>query len=209
MPPADLYLKHLNWLAYLSPAECQAAGVHDGEEFLARLLQGKLDLRRCPGLSRQKRYALQVALTGLKDPPSVEALPLPQPVPAGLHELNEPGPEAPVLVTGNSEITLTVLTAVLATTVSPFYLLLVDCRGDTVDMAMIYESLTAPRIVAALEATELAARLTSRRLILPGLAAALKEPLENLTTWEVVSGPICALELPLFLGDYWQPPAAW
>lgn len=208
MPEADLYLQHLNWLPYLSPAECQAAGSRDCREFLARLQQGELDLQHCPGLSATKRHALQVALAGTKIIPPVAALPLPQPIQAGLHELNEPGPEAPVLVTGNSEITLTVLTAVLATTISPFYLLLVDCRGDTVDMAMIYESLTAARIAAALQAADLAAKVGRRRLLLPGLAAPLKDSVAALTSWEVSIGPVCALELPLFFGDYWQPPAA-
>ena len=55
-----------------------------------------------------------------------------------------------MLVSGNSEITLTVLSAVLATTVSPFYLLLVDTLGDTLDMALIYERFTPAKVTAAL-----------------------------------------------------------
>ena len=69
-----------------------------------------------------------------------------------------PGPEAPLLVTGNSEFTLTVLTGLLALTVSPFYLLLVDTRGDTADMAMIYRSFTPQRLDQALETHRLAER---------------------------------------------------
>lgn len=205
MPPADLYLLRLQWLPYLTLDECRACGFQSCEEFLARLQNGEINLSTCTAFSPPKRFALQFALTGAATIPPVEALPLPQPTRAGLYEINRPGPEAPVLITGNSEITLTVLTAVLATTTSSFYLLLVDSRGDTVDMAMIYESLTAARIAAALEAERLADRVSQRRLVLPGLAASLQKPLQALCGWEVQVGPICALELPLFFGDYWQP----
>jgi CO dehydrogenase/acetyl-CoA synthase gamma subunit (corrinoid Fe-S protein) len=46
-----------------------------------------------------------------------------------------------------------------------------------------------------------------RTLIIPGLAASLAQPLGAATGWEIRVGPICALELPLYFGDYWLPPA--
>ena len=206
MPPADLYLLRLQWLPYLTPAECRAAGAAGCEDFLARLQNGSLDLEQAPGLTPQKRYALHLALQGAALVPPVPAMALPQPTPPGLHEINHPGPQAPVLVTGNSEITLTVLSAVLATTISPFYLMLVDTLGDTLDMALIYERFTPAKVAAALETAALAARVQDRTLIIPGLAAALAEPLAQATGWAVRVGPICALELPLYFGEYWQPP---
>jgi acetyl-CoA decarbonylase/synthase complex subunit gamma len=109
-------------------------------------------------------------------------------------------------VSGNSEITLTVLSAVLATTVSPFYLLLVDTLGDTLDMALIYERFTPAKVNGALQEAHLVHKVHHRTLIIPGLAAALAEPLAAATTWQVSVGPICALELPLYFGEYWQPP---
>jgi acetyl-CoA decarbonylase/synthase complex subunit gamma len=99
-----------------------------------------------------------------------------------------------------------VLTAVLALTVSPFYLLLVDCRGDTADMAMIYRSFTPQRLDQSLTANNLAVKVTHRRLIIPGVLKPLREELAGYTGWEIVPGPICAGELPLFMGDAWQPP---
>jgi hypothetical protein len=38
------------------------------------------------------------------------------------------------------------------------------------------------------------------------LASTLHEPVAAATGWEVRVGPICALELPLYFGTYWQPP---
>ncbi len=138
--------------------------------------------------------------------PSLE---LPRPTPPDLYELNHPDAASPVLVTGNSEFTLTVLTGLLAATVSPFYLLLVDCRGDTVDMAMVYESFTPERLRRGLEAHGLSSRLNHRRLLIPGFCAPLKDELARVTGWEIVAGPVCAGELPLFLGDAWQPPPGY
>jgi CO dehydrogenase/acetyl-CoA synthase gamma subunit (corrinoid Fe-S protein) len=206
MPPADLYLLRLQWLPYLTRKECQAAGAENCEDFLARLQNGSLKLEDAAGLSSQKRYALQLALEGADLVPPVEAMALPQPIPAGLHEINSPGPEAPVLVSGNSEITLTVLSAVLATTVNPFYLLLVDTFGDTLDMALIYERFTPSKVAAALADAGLAQKVRHHSLIIPGLASTLHEPVAAATGWEVRVGPICALELPLYFGTYWQPP---
>ena len=162
---------------------------------------------RLPQLSPGKRYALSLALRAEEVLPKVQSLEFPRPLPPELFEINDPGPEAPVLVTGNSEFTLTVLTGLLALTVSPFYLLQVDTRGDTADMAMIYRSFTPQRLDQALEAHRLAGRLTHRRLIIPGVLAPLKEELAGyLSGWTILPGPICAAELPLFLGDQWQPP---
>ena len=98
------------------------------------------------------------------------------------------------------------MTGILATTVSPFFLLLADCRGDTVDMSMIFRSFTPQRLDQSLEANGLAGRVSHRRLILPGILAPLREELAAYTGWEITVGPICAAELPLFMGEAWQPP---
>ena len=151
-----------------TPEECRAAGAESCEDFLGRLQNRSLKLQDAPGLSPQKRYALQMALQGADLVPPVEAMGLPQPTRPGLYEINTPGPQAPVLVSGNSEITLTVLSAVLATTVSPFYLLLVDTLGDTLDMALIYERFTPAKVTAALGEAHLADKVQHRTLIIPG-----------------------------------------
>ena len=136
----------------------------------------------------------------------MQSLEFPRPLTPALFELNDPGPDAPLLVTGNSEFTLTVLTGLLALTVSPFFLLQVDTRGDTADMAMIYRSFTPQRLDQALETHKLAERLSHRELIIPGVLAPMKEELAGyLTGWTILPAPICAAELPLFLGDKWQP----
>lgn len=203
---ANLYVDKIDLAPYLSPADCPGAGVADGPQLAAKLMEGVIRPQDCSGLGPVKRYALSLALRAAEILPPIQSLEFPRPLPPDLFEINDPGPEAPVLVTGNSEFTLTVLTGLLALTVSPFYLLQVDTRGDTADMAMIYRSFTPQRLDQALEARKLADRLRHRQLIIPGVLAPLKEELAGyLTGWTIRPGPICAAELPLFLGDQWQP----
>ncbi|MBW1990699.1 MAG: hypothetical protein JRI59_00945 [Deltaproteobacteria bacterium] len=203
---ADLYLDRIDLAGYLTPEECEAAGVQEARELAAALQEGRLRLEDCPFFPSWKRYALSLALRAAEVLPPVPSLELPRPVPPELYDLNEPGPEAPILVTGNSEFTLTVLTAILATTVSPFYLLLVDCRGDTVDMAMVFQSFKPERLRQALAHHDLAGKVSHRRLIIPGWCAPLKDDLARETGWEILAGPVCAGELPLFMGEAWRPP---
>jgi CO dehydrogenase/acetyl-CoA synthase gamma subunit (corrinoid Fe-S protein) len=203
---ADLYVDRIDLARYLTTAEVRQSGARDARDLAARLQHGTLSLAECSFFSPVKRYALSLALKAAEVLPPVPSLELPRPVPPELFELNDPGSGAPVLVTGNSEFTLTVMTGMLATTVSPFYLLLVDCRGDTVDMAMVFRSFTPQRLTQSLDGHRLAARLDHRRLLLPGILAPLKEELAAYTGWEIQVGPICAAELPLFLGEAWQPP---
>jgi CO dehydrogenase/acetyl-CoA synthase gamma subunit (corrinoid Fe-S protein) len=207
MLKADLYVDRIDLAPYLTPEECRGLGGPDCVQVAARLKDGSLAPEDCRALSPARRQALSLAVRALDVLPVVQSLELPRPVPPDLFEINEPGPDAPLLVTGNSEFTLAVVTGLLALTVSPFYLLVVDTRGDTVDMSMIYRSFTPQRLDQGLEAHRLADKVRRRRLIIPGVVAPLKEELAAYTGWEVRVGPICVAELPLFLGEAdWQPP---
>jgi CO dehydrogenase/acetyl-CoA synthase gamma subunit (corrinoid Fe-S protein) len=207
MLKANLYVDTIEIAPYLTPEECQGLGGGDCARVAARLKEGSLKPEDCRALSPAKRQALSLAVRALEVLPVVQSLELPRPVPPELYEINEPGPEAPLLVTGNSEFSLAVVTGLLAHTVSPFYLLLVDTRGDTVDMSMIYRSFTPQRLDQGLEAHRLAEKVRPRQLIIPGVVAPLKEELAAYTGWDIRVGPICVAELPLFLGEaYWQPP---
>jgi CO dehydrogenase/acetyl-CoA synthase gamma subunit (corrinoid Fe-S protein) len=75
-------------------------------------------------------------------------------------------------------------------------------------MSMIYRSFTPQRLDQGLETHRLAAKLTHRQLIIPGVVGPLREELASYTGWDIRVGPICIAELPLFLGEaFWQSPA--
>jgi CO dehydrogenase/acetyl-CoA synthase gamma subunit (corrinoid Fe-S protein) len=161
----------------------------------------------CPFLSDNKRRAFQLALRAKQVLPSVAALDLPRPASTGLVPINHADEDSLVLITGNSEFTLEVVTGMMAFTLSPFWLLIVDCRGDTVDMAMVYQSLQPEKIRTSLQETPLYRNHRRMEVILPGFAAPLKQAFEVVTDWRIRVGPICIAELPLYLGDEWELPA--
>jgi acetyl-CoA decarbonylase/synthase complex subunit gamma len=117
--------------------------------------------------------------------------------------MNEPDENSLVLATANNSLTFEVLTTVWAQGVTPAYLLLVDCLGNTVDMAMVFGEFKPERLKQALTRSGLEVRLSHRRIIVPGLTAPLAEQFREATEWDIEVGPICAAELPLFLGDSW------
>jgi acetyl-CoA decarbonylase/synthase complex subunit gamma len=160
----------------------------------------------CPTLDTNSAHALEVVLSLETVLPQVEVTLHPVQGLTGLHGVNDPGPSSPVLVTGNALVTQEVIMALLSTTTAPFHVLFVDSLGHTVDMAVLYGTFTSKRVVEALESSRWDSPAGSRELILPGLAAALRQEVEARTGWRVRVGPICIGELPLFLGGYWSPP---
>ncbi|MFH1437091.1 MAG: hypothetical protein ABIJ56_15395 [Pseudomonadota bacterium] len=203
---ANLYADRIDLAAYLTPAECGAGGTCTPDELAAGLKAGTIRVEDCPGLSPGKSYALSLALRAGNIMPAVPMLTMPRPVPTDLIELNNPGPDSPLLVTGNSEITLAVMTGVLSTTVSPLYLLLVDCNGDTVDMAKVLHSFTGERLKKAMEDHAVASKVGHCSMIVSGWLEPYLEELAGAVGWDIEVGPVCAAELPLYLGDKWKPP---
>jgi CO dehydrogenase/acetyl-CoA synthase gamma subunit (corrinoid Fe-S protein) len=138
--------------------------------------------------------------------PDVEVYQHPSPSPTGLFPINQPRKHSPVLLSGNSKLTVEVLTAVLSTTASPFWYLVVDTDGHTVDMAMVYNAFTAERAAKSVLQNGLNQTAPEAELFLPGFAAPIKEELAEITHRPVTIGPICAAEMPLFFGkrNSWQ-----
>jgi CO dehydrogenase/acetyl-CoA synthase gamma subunit (corrinoid Fe-S protein) len=201
---ADLYLNRIDFLRYLPGSDCRECGVSSCAAFLQQFKEGNRGAADCPSLPRHREAALRLALSAHEILPAVPALDLPRPGFQGLMEINNPEDNSPILVSGNNQFTQEVVTTLMAATVSPFRLLFVDCRGDTVDMAMIYDSLTAEGIRRSLGEAALLGRRQGLELILPGFASRLREPLERETGCRVRVGPLCIAELPLFLGERWH-----
>ena len=109
-----------------------------------------------------------------------------------------------MLITGNSRLTHEVLLAVLSTATRPIRMLSVDTGGHTVDMSLVYETLTSEAVAHAIGASEAEAGGFSGRLILPGLAEKLAPSVSERLGRAVEVGPVCAAELPLFFGTEWN-----
>jgi CO dehydrogenase/acetyl-CoA synthase gamma subunit (corrinoid Fe-S protein) len=203
---ADLYLDKIDFRRYLSQTVCAECGLSSCKEFLDAVKSGTKNPHDCSFISRNQSYALE-AISKIKELwPDVPVLTHPRPSFAGVMELNDPAPDSLVLISGNNEYTEQVIMTVLGTTICPFFVLFADTDGNTVDMAMIYQTLTAERICNSLRQAGLDKKSTSKVLMIPGLSASLKEGVESMTGWNVRVGPVCAAELPLFLSEICVPP---
>lgn len=203
---ADLYASTVDPAKYLGTRCCDGCGFSSCAEWLEKLRKGQAKVLDCKFLDPNKVYPLEIVLSLEEILPPVEIPQHPVEGLKGIYELNDPGPDDPVLVTGSAAITQEVLLAVLSTTSAPFHLLFVDTRGHTIDMAMIYETFTPEQVSRALIESRLEEKVRRREIILPGLARSLKEPIEAITKWKVTVGPVCAGELPLFMADHWTRP---
>jgi CO dehydrogenase/acetyl-CoA synthase gamma subunit (corrinoid Fe-S protein) len=203
---ANLYIDEINFLKYLNKNGCIQCGFSSCEEFINAIIKGIKKPHDCPLISRNKAYAFEV-IQKIKDLwPDVPLLMHPRPALTGLVELNTPDSGSLVLISGNNEFTEQILLTVLSTTVCPFFIIFVDTDGNTVDMAMVYQTLTAERVKKALQDTKIEAKVKRRELIIPGLSSSIKDGIEKLTGWNVRVGPKCAAELPLFMSEIWIPP---
>jgi acetyl-CoA decarbonylase/synthase complex subunit gamma len=127
-------------------------------------------------------------------PPEVPMIVEPQPVSVGILEINSPGRDSPVIVTCNYLHTHTLLGEILIHAGVDCHILSMDTGGDPVDMAVVKGKFTGDAVKEAAEDSGLAEKTDHTRLILPGLCE-----VDKVDGWEVVKGPVCALELPLFL----------
>lgn len=202
---ADAYLDRIDFLRYLPQTDCGACGEKTCEEFVQGLKRGEKQPPDCPELSEGLYYPFQIALEADHTLPKFTCVTDPRPGPIGLVEINRPREESPLLISGNHVHTQDVLMSILSTTSSPFFLLFSDTKGNTVDMAVIFEALTAKQIRKDVQTSDVLDRISNKEVIIPGLAAAVGYELKQSTDWNIIVGPICAAELPLFLADRWIP----
>ncbi len=120
----------------------------------------------------------------------------------GLRRVGNPGPEAPVLVTGNFEHTVERLEEILAG--YDVWLLVADSAGINVWCAAGVGDFDENKIIDVVEATGLADLVRHRQLVLPPLAAVGidRERLAAMTGFRVVWGPAHFDDLPAFLAQF-------
>ncbi len=124
---------------------------------------------------------------------------LPWPTRTGLRAVGNPGPDSPVLLTGN--FSLTVAQVERALRGLDAWLLVANSRGINVWCAAAGGHLTTHDAISALKTTGIAERVAHRRVILPQLAAVgIEEDLvRERSGWKTVWGPVDARDLPAFL----------
>ena len=123
----------------------------------------------------------------------------PWPTQTGLRAVGHPGPESPVLITGNYDLTVRRLMRSLQGT--DVWLLVAPSRGINVWCAAAGGLLTTHSVVTALKTSGIQQRTTQRRAILPQLAATgvSARDVARRTGWKVRFGPVYAQDIPRYL----------
>lgn len=123
----------------------------------------------------------------------------PHRVPTGLRAIGSPGPDSPVLLTGNFALTVRRLEEALRG--RDAWLLVANSRGINVWCAAGGGHLTHHDVITALRVSGIDRHVRHRRLVLPQLAATGVErrKVEEATGWVAVWGPARLEDLPEFL----------
>ena len=123
----------------------------------------------------------------------------------GLYEINDPGPDSPVMVTTNFSITYFSVANEVDGSGVPGYLLVAAAEGMSVLTAWAAGEFDAERIAKAVKTTNLADKINHRKLVIPGhVAVLLGELEEELPDWELLVGPREAVDLTGYL-KIWTP----
>jgi NAD-dependent dihydropyrimidine dehydrogenase PreA subunit len=128
----------------------------------------------------------------------------PWPTEAGLRRVGSPGPESPVLVTGNYD--LTVRRLLLALRGLDAWVVVAASGGINVWCAAAGGHLTTHQVVTALKTSGIDSLVRHRLAILPQLAATgvLGHEVAQRCGWKVRFGPVYAEDLPPYLAAHAQ-----
>ncbi len=165
----------------------------------ADLYLDRIDISRYQCLRNDSRYRKLLDDIASADSflPEIPVPEIPTPVATGVIDIGEPSEDSPVLVTGNSLYTHEVIGVVLVNAGIDCYLVSTDTEGYTVDMAVYLGLFRADRVRT--EIVNLEDKVKHETLIIPGFAASLREDIEHETGWNVHVGPVCGVELPIYL----------
>jgi acetyl-CoA decarbonylase/synthase complex subunit gamma len=123
----------------------------------------------------------------------------------GIYEINNPGPNAPVMVTTNFSITYFAVANEVESSGHPGWLLVADAEGMSVLTAWAAGKFDAEKIAKTVKGTGIESKINHHKVIIPGHVAVLMGELEEeLPGWQILVGPREAVDLPGFL-KLWSP----
>ncbi len=111
----------------------------------------------------------------------------------------EPGPDSPVLVTGNFVETAQVLEDIFLAAGARLHLVIADTHGYSIDNAVEERWFKAANIYAAMNTGGLTRLVRHTELLIPGLAERFRSDVQRVTRWRVEVGPVSGFEIPMYL----------
>lgn len=130
---------------------------------------------------------------------------VPVQVESGIHEIGDPGPDAPVLITTNFALSYYSVESEVEASRVASYILAVDTEGTSVLTAWAADKFTPDSISEALATSGAAEKAPHKKAVLPGLVAVLSAGVKDESGWEAIVGPKEASGLSSFLKNQWKP----
>ncbi len=192
---ADLYIDKINILKYLPMKDCLECG-YTCRDLAEKAKNNRYLINRCPYLSDREKEYLTIALNAKEILPEVPMISSTVKTKTGLIVGDR---NSPVLVTANFPYTQVVIGEVLAKAGISCNILIIDTDGYSVDMAVYLKIFNGERVKDAIESCNEIELIEKRILVIPGLARDFKKDIEEKTKWDVLVGPICAAEIPIYL----------
>ncbi len=126
-------------------------------------------------------------------------------VDAGLYQVGEPGPMAPIFVTSNYRMTKIPVEQDLKSGNIDSWLLVVDSEGIGIESAVAGGQFNAGSIAEAVKEFKAFDKVDHRILIIPGMAARLSGALEDEADAWVVVGPRDSSGIIKYMDTQWKP----
>jgi acetyl-CoA decarbonylase/synthase complex subunit gamma len=147
-----------------------------------------------------KLYALLVLRENIYTDPQK-----PIQVQPGVYEINNPDPDAPLMVTTNFSITYFAIANEIEGSGWPGWLLVADAEGMSVLTAWAAGKFDAERIAKDVKTFDVESKVNHKKLILPGQVSVLSGELEEeLPGWEIMVGPREAVDIGPYLKTMWN-----
>lgn len=123
----------------------------------------------------------------------------------GIYEINNPDPDAPLMVTTNFSITYFSVANEVEGSGWKGWLLVTDAEGMSVLTAWAAGKFDAERIAKDVKAFNVEDKINHKKLILPGQVSVLSGELEEeLPGWEILVGPREAVDIGAYLKAMWS-----
>jgi len=179
---------------------------------LAKIAKGDTRLQTAFASLFTEKYASIIVMSGMS---YAQALPLyglrqniftdpqkPMKVEAKVYPLNGADENAPVALTVDFALTYFLVSGEMERSGAPVNLVISDASGMSVLTAWAAGKFSASTIKKTFDELDLANKIKNRTLIIPGKVAVMKgEIQEKLPEWNVVVGPLEAVQLPKYLKD--------
>jgi len=121
-----------------------------------------------------------------------------------LYEIGKPDDKSPLLVTTNFSLTFFTVSPEIENSKISSWLLVCDADGMSVLTAWAADKFNAEVIDTWMKKTDVASRVSHKKIIIPGYVSVMSGKLEDLTGWQILVGPKEASGIPKYLKSVWK-----